>query len=194
MRKRTGILGGTFDPPHIGHLIIADQVLHQLRLDEIRFMPNHIPPHKEIKTDSAPEDRLKMLQLAVEGNKYFKIETIELKRKGTSYTYDTMVQLKKAEPDTEFFFIIGGDMIDDLPNWHKIDELVKLVKFVGVDRPFYKGKTDYPVHMIDIPLIHVSSTMIRKKIAAGQSVKYLLPDPVITFIEENHLYGARKST
>lgn len=191
MKKKVGILGGTFDPPHIGHLIIADQVLTLCNLDEVRFMPNHIPPHKEKKSNSTVKDRLNMLELATKDHSRYKIETIELKREGKSYTYTTMSLLRQLEPDNTFSFIIGGDMIDYLPKWYKIEELMKLVQFIGVARPNYKGKTNYPVQMIDIPTIDISSSMIREKIARGHSVKYLLTDSVIKYIEENRLYGTR---
>lgn len=191
MEKKVGILGGTFDPPHIGHLIIADQVLTLCNLDEVRFMPNHIPPHKEKKSNSTVKDRLNMLELATKDHSRYKIETIELKREGKSYTYTTMSLLRQLEPENTFSFIIGGDMIDYLPKWYKIEELMKLVQFIGVARPNYKGKTNYSVQMIDIPTIDISSSMIREKIARGHSVKYLLTDSVIKYIEENRLYGTR---
>jgi nicotinate-nucleotide adenylyltransferase len=189
--KKIGILGGTFDPPHIGHLIIADQILHKCGLDEIRFMPNYIPPHKEKQTNTTVKDRLHMLELAIEGHDRFKIETIELERKEKSYTYDTMVILKEKEPDHQFFFLIGGDMVDYLPKWHRIDELMEIVQFIAVHRPTYEGKTEYPVKFVDIPEIHLSSSVIRQKIGNGKSVKYLLKDSIIQYIEENGLYGKR---
>lgn len=191
MGKQVGILGGTFDPPHIGHLIIADQVLTLCNLDEVRFMPNHIPPHKEKKSNSTVKDRLNMLELATNDHSRYKIETIELKREGKSYTYTTMSLLRQLEPENTFSFIIGGDMIDYLPKWYKVEELIKLVQFIGIARPNYKGETTYPVQFIDIPSIDISSSKIREKIAQGHSVKYLLPDSVIQYIEENHLYGTR---
>jgi nicotinate-nucleotide adenylyltransferase len=186
--KKIGILGGTFDPPHIGHLVVGNEVLDALGLDEIRFMPNHMPPHKKKTTSVTDADRLAMLTFAIEGNDFFSIETIEIERKGTSYTYDTMRLLKEREPGCEFYFIIGADMIEYLPKWHKIDELMQLVKFVGVKRPTYSESTDYPVTMVDIPEMFISSSMIREKIKKGRTVKYLLPEKVITYIEENHLY------
>lgn len=189
--KKVGILGGTFDPPHIGHLIIADQVLKKCRLDEIWFMPNYLPPHKEKRTNSTNLDRLQMLRLAIQGHPSFKIETIELGRKGKSYTYDTIRLLKEREPDTDFSFIIGADMVEYLPNWYKTDELMKLVRFIGVNRPDFKRETTYPIEYVDIPWIHVSSSMIREYIADRMPVKYLLPDAIIQYIEEHGLYGTK---
>lgn len=187
--KKVGILGGTFDPPHLGHLLIANEVYSALDLDEVWFMPNQEPPHKE-KSDCVKNDeRLQMLNLAIENNDHFKISAIELEREGRSYTVDTMKILNNQNPTFQFFFIIGADMIEYLPKWHKIDELIKLVNFVGVERPEYSHQTDYPVRYVDVPAIEVSSSMIRERLKNGKTVRYLLPDPVIHYIEEKHLYG-----
>lgn len=187
--KKVGILGGTFDPPHYGHLLIANEVHFALQLDEIWFMPNHEPPHKKKPESVNDEDRLKMLTLAIAGNPAFAIQPIELERGGPSYTVDTMRMLNAQYSDHQFFFIIGADMIEYLPKWHKIDELVNLVQFVGVERPSYNRQTDYPVLYVDVPATDVSSSMIRDRMKSGQTVQYLLPDQVIEYIEEKHLYG-----
>ncbi|RFU65783.1 nicotinate-nucleotide adenylyltransferase [Peribacillus glennii] len=187
--KRIGILGGTFDPPHIGHLIVANEVLNALDLDEIRFMPNHVPPHKQKTLDVTDEDRLTMLAYAIEGNDCFSIEKIEIERQGTSYTYETIQDLRQREHENEFHFIIGADMIEYLPMWHKIDELMKLIHFIGVKRPTYNEKTDYPITMVDIPEMFISSSDIRERIKKGRTIKYLLPERVIHYIEENDLYA-----
>ncbi|MDR7078014.1 nicotinate-nucleotide adenylyltransferase [Neobacillus niacini] len=185
---KVGILGGTFDPPHYGHLLIANEVLSELNLDEIWFMPNQEPPHKK-KSDSVENtDRLQMLELSIEGNSAFKIEKIELERSGPSFTVDTMKILNEQFPNHQFYFIIGADMIEYLPKWHKIDELMELVQFVGVQRPEYSSETDYPIHYVDIPAFEVSSSMIRKRVNQGMTVRYLLPDRVIDFIREKQLY------
>ncbi|WP_040207907.1 nicotinate-nucleotide adenylyltransferase [Neobacillus jeddahensis] len=187
--KKVGILGGTFDPPHYGHLLIANEVLSALQLDEIWFMPNHEPPHKKKQESVMDEDRLQMLKLAIAGNPDFVIQPIELERIGPSYTADTMKILNHDYPDHQFFFIIGADMIEYLPKWHKIDELVQHVQFVGVERPSYSRQTDFPVLYVDVPAIDISSSMIRDRVRFGKTVRYLLPDPVIDYIEEKHLYG-----
>ncbi|WAA11526.1 nicotinate-nucleotide adenylyltransferase [Fervidibacillus halotolerans] len=189
--KKVGILGGTFDPPHIGHLIIADQVWQQCQLDEIWFMPNYLPPHKEKTSTTTNSDRIQMLKYAIEGHPAFKIELIEMERNGKSFTYDTIRLLKKREPDKKFYFIIGADMIEYLPNWHKIDQLMKLISFIGVNRPGFKRETTYPIHYVEIPSIQISSSMIRNFIAKGMSVKYLLPEAIIQYIEEHGLYGKK---
>jgi nicotinate-nucleotide adenylyltransferase len=187
--KKIGILGGTFDPPHQGHLLIANEVLSELSLDEIWFMPNQEPPHKKKSESVKNEERLHMLEMAIGGNPLFKIETIELERKGPSFTVDTIKILNHQYPNHHFFFIIGADMIEYLPKWHQIDELIKLVQFVGVERPKYSIKTDYPIIYVDVPAFDVSSSMIRERIKHGKTVRYLLPDSVIEYIGEKQLYG-----
>ena len=136
--KRVGILGGTFNPPPLGHLIIAEQVKSQLNLDEVMFIPDYQPPHIDKKTAISAEKRLKMVKLSTMDEPGFKVSDIELRRKGVSYTIDTIKELKLKNPEVDYYFIIGGDMVEYLPKWHRIEELIKLVKFVGVGRPGYR--------------------------------------------------------
>ncbi len=185
--KKIGVLGGTFDPPHLGHLIIAETVRTTLNLDEIWFMPTNEPPHKN-KANSTGKDRLKMIELAIEDNEHFKMNDIEMKRLGKSFTFDTMNILVDEHSNCEFYFIIGADMVEYLPHWSRIEELVHLVKFVGVQRGGYELETSYPVIKVDIPMIDISSTQIRKQLAAHTSVRYLIPDSVYTYIKESQLY------
>ena len=186
--KRVGILGGTFDPPHMGHLIVAEGIRDALRLDEIRFLPNNLPPHKA-KTSTTNQERLDMLERSIKGNPYFQIDTIEWEREGPSYTIDTIKLLKEREPSAEWYFIIGADMIEYLPKWKQVDELASLVHFTGVKRPGYREETNYPVTMAEIPEISISSSLIRSKIREGKSIKYLVTEEVKLDIEENRLYG-----
>ncbi|MDU5459847.1 MAG: nicotinate-nucleotide adenylyltransferase, partial [Streptococcus mitis] len=160
-RKQVGILGGNFNPVHNAHLIVADQVRQQLGLDQVLLMPEYQPPHVDKKETIPEHHRLKMLELAIEGIDGLAIETIELERKGISYTYDTMKILTEQHPDTDYYFIIGADMVDYLPKWYRIDELVDMVQFVGVQRPRYKAGTSYPVIWVDVPLMDISSSMVR---------------------------------
>ncbi|GIN71004.1 nicotinate-nucleotide adenylyltransferase [Bacillus sp. J14TS2] len=187
-KQRIGILGGTFDPPHFGHLVIANEVLHTLKLDQIAFMPNQEPPHKERKSGTTESDRVRMLELAIGGNPCFVIEKIELERQGKSYSLDTMKMLKKRNPEVEYYFIIGADMVEYLPKWHGIEELVNIVSFIGVNRPKYELQSPYPVQYVDIPQVDISSTLIRERCRQSFSIRYLLPDNVIQYIEEKGLY------
>ena len=187
--KKIGILGGTFNPPHIGHLIVANEVQHALGLDEVRFMPTALPPHKSAPGDATAEQRLRMVELAVADYDKFAGSAFEVIRGGISYTYDTMKQLTELEPEVDFHFIIGGDMIDMLPKWHRIEELMTLVTFVGVARPGTIGTTTFPITMVAIPQIELSSTLIRQRFAMNGTVQFLLPPKVEAFIREEGLYG-----
>ena len=187
-RKQVGILGGNFNPVHNAHLVVADQVRQQLGLDKVLLMPEYEPPHVDTKGTIAEHHRLKMLELAIEGIEGLEIETIELERKGISYTYDTMILLNERDPDTDYYFIIGADMVDYLPKWHRIDELVEIVQFVGVQRPRYKAGTSYPVIWVDVPLMDISSSMVRDFVAKGRTPNFMLPKPVLDYIKKEGLY------
>ena len=187
-RKQVGILGGNFNPVHNAHLVVADQVRQQLGLDKVLLMPEYEPPHVDAKGTTSEHHRLKMLELAIEGIEGLEIETIELERKGISYTYDTMLLLNERDPDTDYYCIIGADMVDYLPKWHRIDELVEIVQFVGVQRPRYKAGTSYPVIWVDVPLMDISSSMVRDFVAKGRTPNFMLPKPVLDYIKKEGLY------
>ena len=188
MMNKVGIIGGTFDPPHLGHLLIANDVRQKLALNEIWFMPNHIPPHKQVADITPTEIRVEMLKAAVESNASFRVETIELDREGPSYTYDTMVLLRERNPNTSFYFIIGADMVEYLPKWYNIEKLLEIVTFVGVKRPGYSFASVYHVLEVETPQLSISSTMIRKRVREGWTSQYLVPERVKGIIEEKHLY------
>lgn len=182
-----GILGGTFDPPHIGHLMIADEVKHSLQLDEVWFMPTNKPPHKN-EAMSSNGHRLAMLEKAVMNTNYFKINDIEMKRAGKSYTFDTMKLLKEQFPNNQFYFIIGADMVEYLPKWYKINELMKIVQFVGVRRPNYILDTVYPIIEVAVLEMDISSNEIRRRIQNDESYKFFLNDSVYQYIKDEDLY------
>lgn len=188
MMKRVCIFGGTFNPPHIGHLIMANEVYHALDFAEVRFMPNSKPPHKESSNLVSSEHRLRMLELATGAFPYFQVESYEVENGGVSYTFDTMMELQKREPHTQFSFLIGADMIAYLDKWAKIEELVKHVELVGVRRSGYDEHSKYPVTLIDSPLIDLSSTMLRNRIKDGKDVSMLIPEHVQAYIREEKLY------
>lgn len=187
-RRQVGLLGGNFNPVHTTHLLIADQVGRALGLESVLLMPEFLPPHVDQKKTIAAKDRLAMLERAVADNPLLGIETCELQRQGKSYSYDTIKELKEKNPDVDYYFIIGGDMVAYLPKWYKIDELMQLVQFVGVRRPGYPVTSTYPLIWVDVPSMDLSSTMIRKKVAQGCSVRYYVPEAVREYIMEKGLY------
>lgn len=189
--KRIGLLGGTFNPPHNGHLMMANEVLHALDLDEVRFMPNALPPHKFARHDASDMERLEMVKRAISSYPHFSVESYEVEKGGVSYSYETLSALCIREPNVNFYFIIGGDMIDSLHSWYCIDELVNLVQFVGVKRPRTEANSEYPILMVEVPQIDLSSTLIRERLATGGTVTFLLPEVVEAYIREEGLYGTR---
>ncbi|MGR3741605.1 nicotinate-nucleotide adenylyltransferase [Companilactobacillus sp. DQM5] len=188
-KKLVGLFGGTFNPPHLAHLVMAQQVLDQLSLDEIWFIPDNIPPHVDKKETIEPLHRVEMVRLAIEDNPNFKLDLTEINKGGISYTYETIKLLKKANPDIDFYFIIGGDMVEYLPTWNHINELCQMVKFVGVCRPGYEKDTKYPVIWVNSPLMNINSTDIRKKVNSGHTIKYLVPKKVEEYIKKEGLYS-----
>ncbi|SDD18294.1 nicotinate-nucleotide adenylyltransferase [Terribacillus halophilus] len=188
--KKVGILGGTFDPPHLGHLFIAQEVQYKLELDEVWFIPAYEAPHKrKSRTDAVL--RLEMVEAAIAENPYFRMESIEVDRLGKSYTFDTMELLQEMHPDTAFHFIIGADLVESLHTWHRIDDLVDKLTFVGVGRPGYELMTTYPVTYVDIPELEISSSMIRERVKQGAPVHYLVSGAVFDIIKEQKLYAER---
>lgn len=186
--RRIGLYGGTFNPVHNAHLLVADQVGKTLGLDRVDFLPDMIPPHVDQKTAVADEYRVEMLELATEDNPYLGIEMAEINRGGVSYTYDTIKDLKERHPENDYYFIIGGDMVDYLPTWYRIDDLIKMVNFVGVRRQGAENNTNYPVIWVDVPTVDFSSSAIRERIRNRQSIKYMVPRAVEGYIKEHQLY------
>ncbi|MFD1429870.1 nicotinate-nucleotide adenylyltransferase [Lacticaseibacillus mingshuiensis] len=187
-RRQVGIFGGTFNPIHIGHLIMAEAAGTQLGLSQVLFLPDNQPPHVDKKEAIAARDRVAMVESAIKDNPLFGLELAEIRRGGVSYTVDTMRALTHLHPDIDYYFIIGADMVAYLPKWHAIDELAKLVTFVGVKRRGYAPQSPYPIVWVDAPLVDISSTQIRQRLACGLSIRYLVPDGVRHYIEEKGLY------
>ncbi|MGM7702076.1 nicotinate-nucleotide adenylyltransferase [Pseudalkalibacillus sp. Hm43] len=193
--KKIGILGGTFDPPHIGHLIMATEAKFQCNLDEIWFMPSATPPHKNREVTHG-EHRIAMVREMIARCEGFEVTEIEFERKGPSYTVDTIQQLKEDHADARFYFIIGGDMVDSLHTWDRIEQLMEMVTFIGVKRPGYEFESPYMdrILTIETPLIGISSTMLRNRFAGGENTKYYVSEEVRKYIEVNGLYEAGRST
>lgn len=186
--KRVGVLGGTFDPPHTGHLIVANIIREELNLDEIWFIPTYDSPHKN-SIAATSWQRFEMTKVATADNDYFKVIDWELKQSNKSYTINTMKHFKKENPQTEFYFIIGADMVEYLPKWESINSLLKLVTFVGVNREGYSMDSDFPIIKMKIPNVFISSSYIRNRVKNNQSIKYLVTDDVRAYIKESDLYG-----
>ncbi|MFB9280115.1 nicotinate-nucleotide adenylyltransferase [Cohnella cellulosilytica] len=192
--RKIGLLGGTFDPVHYGHLVAAEAARDARRLDEVWFIPTFLPPHKpQPGADGAR--RREMLEAAVSGNPAFRVEDIELRKQGTSYTVETVAALRQRYPDAEFHWIVGSDMIRDLPNWRRAEELAASVGFIGLERPDQPSDdASLPEYVrsklarAEMPPLGISSTDIRRRIGEGRSVRYLLPDAVIEYIQRNGLY------
>lgn len=188
--KRIGILGGTFNPPHLGHLMMAEQAGTQLELDQVWLMPTAKPPHAPGKQTIAASHRLEMVRLAIQSNPLLEVQPYEVHRGGKNYTIDTMKYFKETYPDYEFYFILGSDSANDLPMWREVDRLVELVQFVGIRRPGqppYSG--EYPIIWIDSPMIDISSTEVRLRVFLEQSIRYQVPDSVMRYIYKHHLYS-----
>jgi len=197
---RLGIMGGTFDPIHFGHLATAEAVRELFILDEILFIPAARPPHKLDKLVTSEQHRLTMTQLATSSNKFFRVSDMELKRTGLSYTLDTMNDLHKIfGHSTELFFIIGADSLADLSKWHAARELVEKCHFIattrqGVDvdfsavEKFFGAVAREHIHRVTTPGLEISSTDIREKVRRGLSIKYLVPEVVEEYILRKELY------
>lgn len=189
---KIGLLGGTFDPIHLTHLHMAEVVKDECELDEVWFVPAYEPPHKQAPQATGHEDRMDMLQQAVDNVPYFKVCTIEYEREGVSYTINTVKELKKHYPQHQFYFVIGADMVEQLPSWEGIDELVKLITFIGVGRPQRKLRTDpryQPfIERVDMVPSFLSSSLIRERKKEGKTIRYLVPEQVYRYIEERRLY------
>ena len=186
--KKIGIMGGTFDPIHVGHLMIAEAVWDEFKLDKVIFIPSANPPHKHSVMTSA-KHRFNMTLLATCSNPHFEVSSIEMERSGPSYTIDTIKALKTIYgEDTDFYFIIGGDMISGLAHWAHIDELLELVQFVGIRRPRYRAGTSYPIMWVDVPMMDISGNLIREQLHRGIKPHFLLVPKVLDYILKEGLY------
>lgn len=185
-----GILGGTFNPIHIAHLILAEEALFKLNLDKVIFVPAYIPPHKSVEGGLKPQDRLRMVELAIEDNPAFEVSTFEIDSKTKSYSIDTLKEFRKIYgDDAELYFITGSDLLKDLFSWKNVNEIFKMSKFIIANRPGYPVK-DVPsgAETVVITPIEVSSEDIRKRLKENRSIRYLVPERVRNYIIEHSLY------
>ena len=188
-----GVYGGTFNPPHVGHLLAAEHAREQLDLARVIFVPSSIPPHKGDHGTLDVRHRLEMLRIALKGNRYFEISDVELKRGGVSYTVDTLRVLKLEYPDDALFFLLGMDMLTDFPSWRSPEEILELAEVVGLTRPdFPLPELAQPfrrrIMVCRIPEIAISSSDIRRKVREGRSIRYMVGPSVEAYIKEHGLY------
>jgi nicotinate-nucleotide adenylyltransferase len=192
MTRRIGLLGGTFDPPHLGHLVVAECARVELELDELRFLVAGDPWMKS--TVSPAPDRIAMVEAAIAGAPGFTLDDREVDRTGPTYTADTLTELRAEEPDADWFFVLGEDAAWTLPLWERVDEAFALATFVVVTRPSHDTppRDELPgdlVHL-EIPQLEVSSTQLRSRFAGRHATRYLVPDGVDRYVREHGLYGA----
>jgi nicotinate-nucleotide adenylyltransferase len=188
--NRIGLLGGTFDPIHIGHLLMARTALEMMELDKVIFIPSCVPPHKKSPTLFSARDRLKMVRLAIKANPAFAVSDYEIRKGGRSYSVDTVRRFCKLLPESaKLFFIVGGDAVKELDTWKNIDEIKTMCSFISVNRPGYpRDEARLEYHAVTMNGIEMSSTEIRKRILQGKTVQYLVPDNVLRYIKRYHLY------
>lgn len=193
-----GILGGTFNPPHMGHLVMAQEAFEQLELDRVVLMPVAVPPHKEAGEDAGAAARVDLCQLAVAGDERFAVSTLEVDRGGPSFTADTLRELHDLEPEHDLTFIVGGDMAQSLPAWREPEAVLALATLAVAEREGVRrediARRLEPLHdgdrvvFFDMPRIDISSSAIRRRVAEGRPIRYLVPDAVNEAIAQRGLY------
>jgi len=196
---KVGVLGGTFDPIHIAHLVMAEEAREQLGLGQVLFVPAATPPHKLDHAISPIKHRLAMVQAAIADNPYFQLSRVDVDRPGPHYSVDMVALLREQMgPDTEIFFIMGSDSLAELLTWHRPDRLIQLCQLAVMGRPaclanlgqlerLLPGITQR-VHCLHMPALDISSTDIRERVREGRSIRYLVPSPVEAYIREHKLY------
>jgi nicotinate-nucleotide adenylyltransferase len=197
---RIGILGGTFNPPHLGHLICAQEAYLQLGLDRVTLIPARIPPHKPVEDEPGAEHRLELCRLAIRGDEErFDVSDLEIGREGASFTVDTLEELHSSAPDHELFLIVGGDIAAGLPNWHEPERVLSLATLaVAKRRGTSRAAVDGALRTLPggertlffrMPRIAISSTMLRERARTGRPIRYYVPDAVEGYIKRHRLYA-----
>lgn len=198
--RRVGIMGGTFDPVHMVHLILAENAYRQFGLDEIIMLPSGDPPHKTEKHVTLAAMRYDMLSLACEGVEYFRVDDMEMKREGRSYTEVTLTELHEEHPDTEYYFIMGADSVFQIESWYHPGLIMKKCIILAAVRDnvgmeafrerieYLKEKYGADIRILDLPDLEMSSSDIRKRISEGRSIRFMVPEKVLSYIQEHDLY------
>lgn len=195
-----GIYGGVFNPIHIGHLLLAEFIREELELDKIVFVPAGNPPHKQVQELESAQHRYNMVQIAIGKNPFFDLTKMEISRGGMSYTSDTLEELAQSFPGRKLYFICGADSIINLPSWHNINKIFEIASLIVAGRPkiqeadfqnmirFFKDQYCARIIQSEAPLMEVSSTQIRDRLKNGQSIRYMVPDEVLDYIQLHRLY------
>ena len=196
---RVGLLGGTFNPPHIGHLVCAQEALAQLELDRVLLVPVNEPPHKGIEADPGVDQRVELCRRAVAGEDWIEVSRVEADITGPSYTVDTLRRLHERSPGEDLTFIVGGDMALSLPTWREPEAILELAELGVAEREGVRradivdrlsGLGGDRIRFFDMPRLDISSSLIRRLVAAGRPIRYLVPDAVAEYIGETGLYRA----
>lgn len=198
--KKIGIMGGTFNPIHMAHLMLAEQAYEQYHLDKVLFMLTKKPPHKSLNEIASNEHRIHMILEAIEGNPHFELSTVELEREGTTYTADTLTYLRSLNNDEEYYFIIGGDSLFHIDSWREPDRIFRLSHILAANRN-QVAETELKnqvrklieqynadIEIIGLPTMEISSHEIRGRCKAGKSIRYFVPSAVYRYIMEHKLY------
>ena len=196
---RVGVLGGTFNPPHLAHLVCAQEAYLQLSLERVLLIPARVPPHKPVDEEPGIEHRLEMCRLAIAGDERFAVSDIEARREGPSYTVDTIEELHETQPESEFFLILGGDVALGFAGWREPERVMTLATVAVAERPGTSRAAVEDVlrqlpggeraRFFDMPAIEISSTMLRERARVGEPTRYLVPDAVRSYIDRHQLYG-----
>ena len=196
MQRKIGIMGGTFDPIHHGHLVAASEVADRFALDEVLFVPTGQPWQKAAHAVSPTEDRYLMTVIATASNPRFSVSRVDIARGGPTYTVDTLSELHEAMPDAALFFITGADALAQILSWRDVDRVFRYAHFVGVTRPGYELGDDHlpagVASLVEVPAMAISSTACRERVARGRPVWYLVPDGVVQYISKRNLYRDAK--
>jgi nicotinate-nucleotide adenylyltransferase len=196
---RIGILGGTFNPPHLGHLVCGQEAYRELELDQVMLIPARIPPHKPVEAEPGPAHRLALCRLAIEDDERFAVSELELGRDGPSYTVDTLNMLSSQTPSNELVLILGGDIAVGLPQWREPERVLELATVAiakrrgtaraAVQAALRELKGGDRANFFAMPPIGISSTMVRRRVAAEQPIRYFVPDRVVDYIQRHGLYA-----
>lgn len=202
--KKVGIMGGTFNPIHYGHLLLAETAYHQLELDEVLIMPTKNPYYKKLSNTASEEDRVNMVKLAIENNDHFQFSSEELERDGTTYTVETLRNLTSAHKDHQYYFIMGADSLYHIESWKEPEAILEMAVILVAGRDggsssslksqmaYIMNKYDAKIHLLESPVMEISSHDIRRRIQNGESIRYLLPDSVADYIYRQKLYQKKE--